>query len=364
MQRRYGILGAGFMGQEHIRNLGFVEGCEVVAYFEPDEKMRDATRALIPDAYAATSLSDLVMRPELDALVIATPNYQHANQLAEIASLRALPLLVEKPLVTQTQDRRIIDDLDQEYGAHIWVGMEYRYMPPIQRFLEEVEAATGGVKHLSIREHRFPFLDKVDAWNRQNSQTGGTLVEKCCHFFDLMRLITGDEPVRVMGSGWQAVNHKDEDTPSDIWDAAFATVDFAGGTRAMLDLCMFAEGAYWQEEITAVGPKGRIDCLIPCSSKRWPAEMGPYPNSKLVISPRNKSGIREIEIPVDHSLAIAGDHHGSTYFQHKAFKAMLDTGGTPVVSLRDGWLAVEMGMAAQTSSQTGQAVMIGAVDAT
>jgi myo-inositol 2-dehydrogenase / D-chiro-inositol 1-dehydrogenase len=56
---------------------------------------------------------------------------------------------------------------------------------------------------LTIREHRFPFLEKVGDWNRFNRNTGGTLVEKCCHFFDLMRLILRDDPVRVMASGGQ-----------------------------------------------------------------------------------------------------------------------------------------------------------------
>ncbi len=354
---RYGILGAGFMGQEHMRNIGFIPECYVSAFYEPDAGMRAAAQALAPDATAHDTLDSLVLDQAVDTLVIATPNNTHAAQLQQIAALRTLPMLVEKPLVTEARDKAVIAGL-ADYAAPIWVGMEYRYMPPIRRFLEEVEAATGGVRHLSIREHRFPFLPKVQNWNRQNDQTGGTLVEKCCHFFDLMRLIVQDEPVRVMGSGWQAVNHKDEAEPSDIWDAAFAIVDFSTGPRAMLDLCMFAEGARWQEEITAVGPKGRIDCLIPTSPKRWPDYLGPYPEPKLVISPRDKSGQIEIEIPVDSELGIAGDHHGSTYFQHLAFLEMLKSGGAPEVSLNDGWLAVQMGMAAQSASDTGQAVML------
>ena len=40
--------------------------------------------------------------------------------------------------------------------------------------------------------------------------TGGTMVEKCCHFFDLMRLIIGAEPVRVFCSGAMDVNHLGE----------------------------------------------------------------------------------------------------------------------------------------------------------
>lgn len=355
---RYGILGAGFMGQEHIRNLAFIDGCQVTAFYEPDADMTARSLALVPDAYVAGSLADLVTSDQIDALVIATPNFQHAEQLQQIAALRALPILVEKPLVTRPEDIAVIEELEANYPAPIWVGMEYRYMPPIQRFLAELEEATGGVRHLAIREHRFPFLDKVDAWNRQNKLSGGTLVEKCCHFFDLMRLITGQEAVRVTGSGWQGVNHKDEDAPSDIWDAAFAVVDFENGTKAMLDLCMFADGAKWQEEITAVGPKGRIDCLIPMPSKRWPAHLGPHPNPKIVISPRDKSGTREIELPVDDYLAAAGDHHGSTYFQHIAFKEMIESGSQPAVSLRDGWLAVEIGMGAQDASVSGQAVKL------
>ena len=92
------------------------------------------------------------------------------------------------------------------------------------------------------------------------------MVEKCCHFFDMMRLSTGSEAVRVYCSGAMDVNHLDErydgQTP-DIIDNSFTTVDFANGVRAMLDLCMFAEGAENQEEITAVGDKARLDVLIP-----------------------------------------------------------------------------------------------------
>lgn len=50
----------------------------------------------------------------------------------------------------------------------------------------------------------------MNNWNRFNVNTGGTLVEKCCHFFDLMRLFAGANPVCVMASGGMDVNHKGE----------------------------------------------------------------------------------------------------------------------------------------------------------
>jgi predicted dehydrogenase len=140
--------------------------------------------------------------------------------------------------------------------AQVWVAMEYRYIPPVQRLIEAVHAGETGVpRMISIREHRFPFLKKVGDWNRFEAKTGGTLVEKCCHFFDLMRLIARAEPVRVYASGSADVNFRDEDYDGrrpDILDNAFVVVDFDNGLRAMLDLCMFAEGSNWQEAIAVI----------------------------------------------------------------------------------------------------------------
>jgi myo-inositol 2-dehydrogenase / D-chiro-inositol 1-dehydrogenase len=50
-------------------------------------------------------------------------------------------------------------------------------------------------------------------------------------------------------------------------------VDFARGARAMLELCMFAEGSRYQEEIGAVGPQGKIECLVPARRGSGPTTL-------------------------------------------------------------------------------------------
>ena len=157
-----------------------------------------------------------------------------------------LPILVEKPLFTNPDDLARMQAFRDSYGAPVWVAMEYRYMPPMQHFLEMAGEVTGGIRMLSITEHGSRSCEKVNNWNRFNANSGGTLVEKCCHFFDLMRLILKSDPVRVMASAGQAVNHLDEvydGRSPDIWDNGYAIVDFASGARAMLELSMFAEGS-------------------------------------------------------------------------------------------------------------------------
>ncbi|MET3614768.1 putative dehydrogenase [Rhizobium aquaticum] len=357
----YGLIGCGMMGQEHLRNIALLPDAKVAAIFEPDAAMRAIAAEMEPQAVMANSIAEVLAVEEVNCLLIVSPNYMHLRQLEEIAAIRPLPILCEKPLFTDPADAPRLAALRAAYPAPIWVAMEYRYMPPVARLAEEAEAATGGVRMLTIREHRFPFLEKVGDWNRFNRNTGGTLVEKCCHFFDLMRFILKSDPVRVMASGGQSVNHLDEvydGQTSDIWDNAYVIVDFASGARAMLELCMFAEGARYQEEISAVGPKGKIEAHVPGPGRFWPAHLGAPPVPQVVVSPREPKGPRLVEIPVDPQLLAAGDHNGSTFYQHQRFQRAALGQQQVEVSLEDGWWAVAMGMAAQQSAATGQAVRL------
>ena len=358
---RYGIIGCGMMGQEHLRNIALLPGARVTRLFEPDDGMAQRSLALVPGARRAPSLEAVVTADDVDALLVASPNFRHAEQLQAIAALRPLPVLLEKPACTSLEDVQALAELGRHYPAPIWVAMEYRYMPPVARLAEELHSQqhTGALTMLSIREHRFPFLVKVGDWNRFNRYTGGTLVEKCCHFFDLMRHLTRSEPTRIYASASVAHNHLDERYPEgtpDILDNAYVVVDFAQGQRALLELCMFAEGARYQEEISAVGPLGKVECWVPGPGRFWPAHLGDPPVPKVIISPRAPKGPRELDVPVDPVALAAGDHNGSTLYQHQRFHAVVRGEGRVEVGLMDGLAAVLMGLAAQASATTGQAI--------
>ena len=358
----YGVIGCGMMGQEHLRNIALLDDTRVAAIFEPDAQMATESRKFAPDAQFVDSVDALLAVEALDCILIASPNYRHVEQLEALAAHRPLPVLVEKPLFTDPAHAERLAAFRASYPAPVWVAMEYRYMPPVATLLAEAEAATGGIKMLTIREHRFPFLEKVGDWNRFNRFTGGTFVEKCCHFFDLMRLTLKSEPVRVLASGGADVNHLGErydDEAPDILDNGYAIVDFANGSRAMLELCMFAEGARYQEEISAVGPKGKIEALVPGPGRFWPDHLGEPPVPQVVVSPRAPKGPEIRDIPVDPTLLEAGDHNGSTFYQHKGFLDLVRGLRThPDVSLEDGRIAVLMGMAAQISMTEHRAVEI------
>lgn len=355
----YGLIGCGMMGQEHLHNIALLQGARVAAIYEPDAGMAGIAQQIAPEARMVGSVQELLAVEDLDCLVIASPNHLHVDQIAEIAETRPLPLLVEKPLFTDSGDAARLEDIQHSYPHPIWVAMEYRYMPPIAALINEAHL-TGGVRMLTIREHRFPFLEKVGNWNRFNRNTGGTFVEKCCHFFDLMRLILRSDPIRIAASGGQAVNHLDEiyegETP-DILDHGYVMVDFASGARAMLELCMFAEGSRYQEEIAAVGPDAKIEALVPGPVRFWPDHLGDPPVPQLIVSPRAPKGPVSKDIPVNPRLLAAGDHNGSTFYQHQGFLQLLRGERTaPDVTLQDGLWAVRMGLAAQQVAASGEVV--------
>ena len=100
---RYGLLGAGMMGREHLRNLALFKDVQVVAVCEPNLDMLKKARALAPDAVFVADLTALLDQ-RLDALVIATPNFTHCNQLLTVLAACQVPVLIEKPVVTSEAD--------------------------------------------------------------------------------------------------------------------------------------------------------------------------------------------------------------------------------------------------------------------
>jgi predicted dehydrogenase len=345
---QFGVIGTGMMGCEHIRNLKVVPGVRVTAIADPDERSRNFGKLAAGGSVEAyEDYRELLQRAPVDAIVIATPNHTHYEVLQAAFATRK-HLLVEKPLCTRIDHCfRVIEKAATHPGL-VWVGMEYRFMRPVTRLVEEVRAGSlGRVRMIAIREHRFPFLPKVGNWNRFSRNTGGTLVEKCCHFFDLMNCITEQRPTRVYGSGGRDVNHLDErydgETP-DILDNAYVVVDFERGARGLLDLCMFAENSTHEMEVVATGDRGKAEAFLP--------------RHELVLTLRDRTERATIQFQVDPHARELGAHHGATLLEHLAFRDAIRSRGKPIVSVEEGALAVAVGVAAEQSVKEGRPVAL------
>ena len=343
---KYAIIGSGTMGREHIRNVNLLKNTEVVALCDNhDASIEESRKDLKNKPRIFSNHKELIEADIADVYIIATPNFNHIDILDDIIKTKA-HLLIEKPLCTNVKDCIYFKKIAEGYPSIIWTAMEYRYMPPVAKFIKEIKSGTiGDLKMFSIREHRFPFLVKVNDWNRFSKNTGGTLVEKCCHFFDLMRLVTNSEAVSVYTSGAQDVNHLNErydGKKPDIIDNAFVIINFENGVRCLLDLCMFSENSRLQEELCAVGNIGKIETGVP-------SFLSGKSSSDLSIGLRKSSDIQIENIEVDETILKAGHHHGSTYYEHIEFQKAIKENLGPQVSLDDGLKAVAIGQAAELS---------------
>lgn len=185
----YGIVGVGLMGIEHIRNLLVIEGARITCIADDFPASIKSCMAMLhnesPETAAAitiySSATDLFTANICDVAVISTPNHTHHAILMD-AYAHARPemhVLVEKPLCTTVDHCREVLDAAKVRRGITWVGMEYSYMPPTNRLIADVRSGLiGPVRMCSIREHRFPFLQKVRNWNRFSANSGGTLVGK------------------------------------------------------------------------------------------------------------------------------------------------------------------------------------------
>jgi len=360
---RYGIIGAGAMGREHIANLSFIEGASVTAIADPNQDSRNRALAELekwkqPKAELFAEHKDLLASNLVDAVIIATPNFTHVTVLKDALG-SDLHVFIEKPLCTTVEDCADVIEWSKDRKKLVWMGLEYRYMPPVAELIDIVKSnGVGHVQQVSIREHREPFYPKVDNWNRFASKTGGTLVEKCCHYFNLMDHITGENPVRVFASGGQRVNYLDEvydGERSDMLDSAYVVLEYPSGARAMLDLCMFAENTVDKEHISVVGSGGKVESFLPsCELRHGKRES--VGNFREWTYDASKTKDLTVKNVWNDSIKYKGFHYGASYLEHlKFFKAMKE-GKQPDVTLEEGMRSVAVGIAAHRSIAEGRVV--------
>ena len=362
---RWGIVGCGSMGREHIENLMAMGGACVTALADPHAPSIDAALAICrgnkPAVFAHHD--ELLQSGLCDAVAIATPNFTHAEMLRS-ALATDLHILVEKPLVTRIEDGLELIARARNRSGIVWVAQEYRYMPPVAEMIRI--AHSGGVGHIqqvAIREHREPFYPKVGDWNRFNVNSGGTLVEKCCHYFNLMELILREPAQRVFASGAQRVNHLDErygGQRPDILDSAYAIVEFGSGARAMLDLCMFAENSVDNEQIVVVGDEGKLESLLPSLTLRH-GRREDWGRREAWGQPSGTGKGVSVRRVWDSGIRYAGHHFGASYIEHQRFAAAVRAGRPAEVGLEEGLRAVAIGVAAHKSIDEGRVVAISEV---
>jgi len=359
---RFNVIGAGTMGQEHIRVTNFEGRARINGVYDPEalsiENARSAQAVHCDEPLKIySSLEEACGDPDVDGLIICTPNFTHID-VVRVAAESGKHVLVEKPVATTIPDAWEIAQIADAYDGIFQVGLQYRYKAIYTEAIHEAlqRKTLGDLKTVSMVEHRMAFLDKIGQWNKYSRLSGGTLVEKCCHYFDLINLFAQSRPRRVYASGSMAVNFREfehEQGKADILDNATVVIDYENGVRGCFELAMFLPMFY--EEIVLCGDIGRLRA---------------YENLDFLPGESLKSGIEifggethpsRMTTP-SYPVAIEDSgHNGATFFEHVHFVDAIENGSSEGPTGMDAFWSVVVGVAAERSAATGDAVPIDAL---
>lgn len=353
------VIGTGTIGQEHMRVASLLGRAQIHGIYDTQVHSLDVAEAnfktyskepLLRYPDLASACND----PEADALFICTPNHTHF-EILQVAIKSGKPIFLEKPMATDLEDAAATVALSDVYQSFMQIGLQYRYKAQYIEAFHEAKSrgSLGEIKTIAISEYRPPFLDKVGQWNKFNANSGGTLVEKCCHYFDLINLMAESQPILVYASGGQGVNFTDyskDGVPSDIADHAFVIIDYANGTRANFTLNMFCPD--FTEEMVVSGTLGR---LVAREVFNFHQQQGS--KATVTIESGELGASRQTDVTYGALIEQSG-HHGATYYEHIAFMDQLEGKQVDAATPLQGLWSMIVASAAQESMASGQSVDI------
>jgi predicted dehydrogenase len=237
---RIGFIGLGNMGLSHVQSIRKLCGdyADVTALCAMNDTNVQKALLAAPTAKVYRKKSELIHSP-LDAIFVSTPNFTHAKLAEEILDA-GKHLFLEKPCGITREECRHLLEISERSDRVLMIGHELRYSPYFQKIKDLVAAGEiGKPRMVWTREFRGPFQKKSGDWIQDERKSGGCLVDKNCHHFDLMNWWVNSRPKKVAAFGGCAVNRVIEGE-HQVNDHATVSFEYENGVRGTLDLCMFA----------------------------------------------------------------------------------------------------------------------------
>jgi predicted dehydrogenase len=232
---RFGVVGLGGMGSFHLNYLDKVEGARVGAVCDVDNDRVERTAKKfesLPGGHQVGRFNryqDLVASGDCDAVLIATPHFQHP-EVAIAAFEKGLHVLCEKPVAVSIGEARRLNDAASRHPTLKFSLMYQMRTVPLYRKLREL-IADGELGEIS----RITWLitDWFRTWTYYASggwratwvgEGGGVLINQCPHNLDLIWWLTGLFPSRITAVGFVGKTH-----PIEVEDEVSAILEYPNG---------------------------------------------------------------------------------------------------------------------------------------
>lgn len=231
---KVGIIGVGNMGSGHMKNIlaGKCPELEITAFADRIEAKRLAAAEKLPNAQVFVEGKDLIENGDVDAVIVATPHYQHP-ELAIYAMQHGKHVMVEKPAGVYTlQVREAMAEADKHPEITYAQMFNQRTNCTYRKLKEMIENGELGelkrVSWLITDWYRTQQYYDSGAWRATwNGEGGGVLLNQCPHQLDLLQWLCG-LPVKV-----QAFCHEGKWHDIEVEDDVTAYMEFANGATGV-----------------------------------------------------------------------------------------------------------------------------------
>ena len=223
-----GVIGAGSMGQNHVRVYDEVSGANLVGITDVDTERANKIAA----EFGTTALSQELLLEQADAVSIAVPTQFHHDVAAECFD-SGVHTLIEKPIAPTAETAEEICQLASAAGVKLQIGHIERFNPAVQTLLDIVPELD--VIAVSAERLGPPIEREID---------DTVVLDLMIHDIDVVRSLLDEEPEDIDTTGVESGRY------------ATATIEFDGGTIGRLTASRVTQQKTRQLVVTAQ------DCVV------------------------------------------------------------------------------------------------------
>jgi len=200
---------------------------------------------------------EMIGKENLDGVYIASPNYLHRDMSLHSFS-KGLHVLLEKPMELTLKKCDEIIKSAKTHKKVLVMGMQMHYEKRFHKITEIInKGVIGKPTMLWCTEYRQPYMEMKD-WVWEKNKSGGAIVEKNCHHYDILNMWVQSKPTTVYASGNIMKHKRRSGKKSEIVDNAWIVNDYENGARGMIGICFLAQDGYHYREFGVMGTEGKI----------------------------------------------------------------------------------------------------------
>ena len=206
------LAGEGYQGGNHMTAVRAIGGIDVVSLAGGIRADADAFAKEWEIPHVCSDLEEAIGQPGVEAVILATPNQVHAEQIELVLGM-GKHVLVEIPMGTDLQEAERVARLEEESGLVCMVCHSLRYFPTHREVRRRVQAGDLNLHHI-VSQTYFFRRENRNALGKPRTWVDNVLWHHGCHIVDYVSWLLDDPDLAVWGQSGPV--HPEFGIPMDI----------------------------------------------------------------------------------------------------------------------------------------------------